>query len=337
MTQGILQFLLSAAVIVVAGAALSQFGDLISHRTKLGGLLVGSILIAGATSLPELAIDIHALRIDSADMAVGDLVGSSLFNLLILAVLDLTRYSHGRMLSKESAGHALAAITSIVLTAIVGLFLVLAPHLPEMTFLRLGPGSFVLLAAYAFGVRLIFHGRSQSLQGDEEGEVESVMPRLRNFKLKGALVGYGVSAAVILIAAPFLADAAKDLAEQTGLGGTFFGTTFVALCTSLPEMVTTFVAVRMKAFDLALGNIFGSNCFNMLILVPLDLVYAGPLLANVSQTHVYTALCVIVVTGVAILGQLYRVERKKPFFEPDALLVLGLIAASLTGLYFVGP
>jgi cation:H+ antiporter len=103
----------------------------------------------------------------------------------------------------------------------------------------------------------------------------------------------------------------------------------------LPEVVTTFSAVRMKAFDLALGNIFGSNCFNMVIFVPLDLADDGSLLSSVSRTHVYTALCVIVVTTVVILGQLYRVEKRKPFLEPDALLAIALILGALTGLYFV--
>jgi cation:H+ antiporter len=91
----------------------------------------------------------------------------------------------------------------------------------------------------------------------------------------------------------------------------------------------------MKAFDLALGNIIGSNCFNMLVLAGLDVVDEGPLLASAAQTHVYTALCVIVVTAVVILGQLYRVEKRKHFLEPDALLALVLIFGSFVGLYFV--
>ncbi len=335
MTSSIVQFLLSAIVIVAAGAALTQCGDIISRRTRLGGLMVGSVLLAGATSLPELAIDIHALRMESADLAVGDLMGSSLFNLLILVVLDLTRYSHGRMLSKTSARHAVGASVSIMLTAIVGIFIFLGPQLEGVSLLRLGPGSFVLLAAYAFGVRLLYSDGDQEKSKEAEPETGGLIPWLDRLGLKGAIVGYLVAAAVILAAAPFLARAASDLAEETGLGGTFFGTTFVALCTSLPEVVTTFAAVRMKAFDLAIGNIFGSNCFNMIILVPLDVVAGGGLLAEVSRTHLYTALCVIVVTGVVILGQLHRVERRKSFLEPDALLALVLILGSLTGLYFV--
>jgi cation:H+ antiporter len=337
MTTSILQFLGCAAVIVLAGGALTQFGDIISNKTKLGGLLVGSILIAGATSLPELAIDISALRVESPDLAVGDLFGSSLFNLLILAVLDLTRYSHGQMLSKKAAGHGLAATTSIALTAIAALFIILGPQLENVTLFRLGPGSFVMLAAYAIGIRIVYFGR-KATGADKQSptaEEDATLPLIGKIGLKGAIVGYLVSAAAILAAAPFLAHAAKDLAEQTGLGGTFFGTIFVALCTSLPEVVTTFSAVRMKAFDMAIGNIFGSNCFNMLLFVPLDLVVPTPLFSLVSTTHAYTALCGIVVTSVVILGQLFQTERKKHFLEPDAWLAIFLIVASFTGLYFV--
>lgn len=338
MTAAIVQFLASAVVIVFAGAALTQFGDVISHRTKIGGLLVGSILIAGATSLPELAINVNSVRIDSADLALGDLLGSSLINLLILAGLDLTRYSRKQMLSKAAAGHALSASTSIALTAIVAIFIFLGPKLGEATFLRLGPGSFVLIAGYVIGIRIIYFGQQENKKTKKESDTKdesSILPWIRKLSVTGAFLGYAAAAAIILIAAPFLSNAANDLAEQTALGGTFFGSTFVALSTSLPEVVTTFAAVQIKAFDLALGNIFGSNCFNMMIVVAVDFVDAGSLLAGVQSTHVYTALCAIVVTSVVILGQLFRVERSKHFFEPDAWLAVGLILASFTGLYFV--
>jgi cation:H+ antiporter len=335
MGSSLIQFVACAAVIVMAGGGLTRFGDIISRRTKLGGLLVGSILIAGATSLPELAIDISSLRLGETDLAVGDLFGSSLFNLLILAGLDMTHYSRGRMFSETSARHALAAGTSIALTAIAAMFIVLGPQMQGLTVFRLGPGSFVLIAAYIVGIRIITFGRGvDPAKTPDDLDANSSLPWIGKVGLKGAIIGYILTAAVILVAAPFLARAAQDLAERSGLGGTFFGTTFVALCTSLPELVTTFSAVRMKAFDLAIGNIFGSNCFNMLLFAPLDLVDADSLLSVASQTHVFTALAVIIVTSVVILGQLYRVE-KKHLLEPDALLTMVLIVATLTGLYFV--
>lgn len=333
MASSITQFLIAALVIIVAGSALTQFGDIIADRTKLNGMLVGGILIAGATSLPELAVDFHAVRIGAPDLAVGDLLGSSLFNLLILGVLDLTHHSGGRMLSEKAARHALAASLSIALTAIAALFIFIGPLLPDAVFLRFGPGSVALTAAYVLGIRLLYLQRREREEPTEE--VASWIPCVHRLGLRGAIVGYIVTAAVILAAAPVLARAGDDLAQRSGLGGTFFGSTFVALCTSLPEMVTTFTAVRMKAFDMAIGNILGSNCFNMAILVPLDLADAGPLLSTVSRTHIYTALCVIVVTAVVVLSQLYRVEKKKRILEPDALATIALILAALTGLYFV--
>jgi cation:H+ antiporter len=334
MTGDVVQFLAAAAVIVVAGAVLTQCGDVIANRTKLGGLLVGTILIAGATSLPELGVNITSVRRGDADLAVGDLVGSSLINLLILAVLDLTRYSRGQMLSRTSANHALSATSSIALTAIAALFIMLSPQLGERELWRVGPGPIVLLIGYLICLRLIHRGRqSAATRGEDDHAVWP--PFLRNLGLKGAIIGYVVAGVAILAAAPFLSRAAGNLAEQTGLGGTFFGSTFVALSTSLPEIVTTFTAVRMRALDIAMGNILGSNCFNMVLLIPLDAAFDGSLLAAASPSHAYTAMCVILVTSVVILSQLYPVERKKPFLEPDALLAVALIVASFAGLYFI--
>jgi cation:H+ antiporter len=334
MMSDIVQFVGTALVIVVAGAALAQVGDIIAKRTELGGLLVGTILIATATSLPELGVNISSVRRGDADLAVGDLMGASLLNLLILAVLDLTRYSHGRMLSKASARHALAASSSIVLTAIVAVFITLSAQIGEIEILRVGPGPLVVLAAYVMCLRLIHHSRQDPEMS--AAETHAIWPPfLRNLTLKGAIVGYVIAGAAILTVAPFLSRAASNLAEQTGLGGTFFGSTFVALSTTLPELATTFTAIRIGNLAMAMGNILGSNSFNMALVLPLDLAFEGSLLAAVSPAHAYTALCVILSTSVVILGQLYPLERTRPFLEPDALLAIALIVASFAGLYLI--
>lgn len=335
MTASLIQFLMSAGVIVAAGAALTQFADGISQKTKLGRLLIGSILLAGGTSLPELSINFNVVRIGSPDMAAGDLIGSSLWNILILAAMDMTRYSKGQMLSHASAAQALPAGMSITLTALVAISIYMSSQFEPATLAGMGLGSIVIGAAYVIGSRLIYSGQKESSSSSSEEKSVSWIPGLKKLGLKGTVTGFVIAAGVIVLAAPFLARAAKDLAERSGLGGTFFGTAFVALCTSLPELVTTFTAVRMKAFNLVLGNIFGSNCFNMVLFLPLDFVAREPLFAAVSQTHIFTALCAILVTMVVILGQLYQVERKKHFLEPDALIVIALVLGALTGLYFL--
>ena len=89
------QFIVCAGIIILAGTFLTRYADAIAEITKLGRLVVGSVLLAGATSLPELTVDISAVRLGLADLAVGDLLGSSLMNLLILALLDLSHHSRG--------------------------------------------------------------------------------------------------------------------------------------------------------------------------------------------------------------------------------------------------
>jgi cation:H+ antiporter len=146
--------------------------------------------------------------------------------------------------------------------------------------------------------------------------------------VKPALL-FAAAAAVLVVTGPRLATTAAELADRSGLGGTFVGTTLVALTTSLPELVASLAAVRLGAVDLAIGNTFGSNAFNMILFVPLDAAYPDQLFQAVSPTHAVTALAVIVATAIAVLGQLYHVERRLPIVEPDALLMLLVIGGAL--------
>ncbi|MGE3805794.1 MAG: sodium:calcium antiporter [Gemmataceae bacterium] len=334
MTGDILQFVGTALVIIVAGTVLTRCADAIADLTGLGKLLVGSILLAGATSLPELSVDISAVyRENLPDLAVGDLLGSSLFNLLILAVLDLFHQQRGRMFSRMSAAHALSGTMSMTLMAIVGMSLVLGKKL-DFTIGLVGPGSLALLGAYLLGIRLVYYDQRYAATAQGTPDQEVLQPA-GHMSLRTAIAGYVAAALVILLVAPLVASAAGSIAEKTGLGSTFVGTTLVALCTSLPELVSTIAAVRLGAYDLAIGNIFGSNAFNMILFVPLDLVYNGALLANVSQTHAVTCLAAILVTSVAIMGQLYHAEKRVLLLEPDAAAIILLVISALAMVYYL--
>ncbi len=317
---------------MVAGWRLSRYADAIAEATGLGRLLIGSVLLAGTTSLPELSVDVAAIRQGAPDLAVGDLLGSGLVNLMILAVLDMTRYSRGTMLSRVAAGHALSATLSISLVAIAGVSLLVERRLGGATFFGLGAGSWLILLGYAYGVRLMFldqrSGAKTIVEQAAHGETGGPKPRLLN-----ALLFFGISAVAILLAGFHLAAAAQDLAELSGLGTTFVGTSFVAFSTSLPELVTCLAAVRMGAHDLAIGNVFGSNAFNMGILGTLDFWQPGSLLAVVSETHVVTALCLILATGAAVMGQLCHIERRVSWFQRNAVVVASIIIGSLWLVY----
>ncbi|MGQ0634827.1 MAG: sodium:calcium antiporter [Planctomycetaceae bacterium] len=324
------EFAVCAAVIIVAGTVLTRCADALADLTGFGRLLVGSILLAAATSLPELTVDVSAVRIGLHDMAVGDLMGSSLFNLLILAVIDTLHHSRGRLLSKASAAHALSATVSILLTTLAAAGILLGQR-HHRTLLGVDITSLAILVAYVLGVRLVYYDQKAAAKAQDV-----LMPAGPKTTIARASAGFIGAAVAIFVAGPFMAEAAGKLADLSGLGGTFVGTTLVALSTSLPELVATLAAVRMGAFDLAVGNIFGSNAFNMVLLIPLDVVYReGSLLAAVSPNHALTCLATIIVTCVAVAGQLYQVERRLKFIEPDALLMIVLICGAIALLYVI--
>jgi cation:H+ antiporter len=265
------------------------------------------------------------------DLALGDLLGSSLLNLLILGGLDLMYRGPTRMLAATSAAHAISALVSITQTAICLLFLLLPL---EFTVGGLGPGPIVLVFTYLFGMRLMYFDQRHAIKIEASGKVASDTEAHSKLpSLQTAVAGYAAATIAILVAAPLVASASEGLAEATGLGGTFVGTTLVAFATSSPEIVTTLAAVRAGAFDLAVGNIFGSNTFNMTILLAGDFFYDGSILDAASPTHAFTAACVIIVTAVATLALLYRAEKRYWLIEPDALLVIVLVLGSLGLVY----
>jgi cation:H+ antiporter len=124
------------------------------------------------------------------------------------------------------------------------------------------------------------------------------------------------------------------VADLSGLGNTFVGTTLVALSTSLPELAASFAAIRIGSLDLAVGNLFGSNAFNMLLFVPLDFACPGVLFASVSSVHTISAFAAILATSVIIMGQLYQVERRIPILEPDSLAVITIVIGALAIIYY---
>ena len=317
-------FLGSAVVIVYAGTKLSQYGDQIAEKTGLGGLWVGVLLMAGATSLPEVFTTVSASLLDAPNLAVGDLLGAVMTNMLTLGAVDLY-YRRKRVWQRVAFEHALVASLAITLTGITGFFVLLDT---DVTLWGVGVGSLVLAVIYVLGMRLVF------LQEDlkrRERERESVIHAEEGKRsasgsppgLRRASMGFAAAALAILVAAPLLADSAVKIAEATGISTTFIGTSLVAITTSLPELVTTFAAVRLGAFDLAVGNLFGSNAFNMCVMFFADVAYRpGSLLNAVNNTHAVTALVGILLMNVGLMGIIYRAKKRFPLIEPGGVLIV---------------
>jgi cation:H+ antiporter len=320
----LLQFIALAAAVVAAGVVLTRCADHLADATGLGKTLVGVVLLAGATSLPEMSVGFTAVRMGAIDLTAGDLFGSSLCNLMILAVVDLATRSRTRLLGREAAAHALSATACVVLKCIV-LIGILAKQTVELGGVSIA--SVALIVVYFATLRLIYFDELAARR-DLATSGNAHRP-----KLGPNLAGFIAAAIVVLLVAPRLAHVADELAILSGLGRTFMGTAFVSAVTSLPEIVASYTAVRLGATELAVGNVFGSNAFNMLILGMLDFTQPGPLLAQIAPAHAVTVVAGILITAVAVLTLLYRAERRWFFIEPDAVLIATLVVGAMAIVY----
>ena len=151
--------------------------------------------------------------------------------------------------------------------------------------------------------------------------------------LRGAVLRFLAASLVIVLAAPQFARTAHEIAVLTGLGSTFVGTWLVGMSTSLPELVTSLAAVRLGAYDLAAGNLFGSNAFNMTAFVILDAVHHGPILSHIDQAHAVSALVAIALMSTGLAALVFRARRRLTLLEPSSGAMLLIYLAGLALVY----
>lgn len=301
------QFVLCVIAIGYAGVKLSRYGDAIADKTGLGGTWIGVILLASVTSLPELSTGISAVAFaEVPDIAVGDVLGSCVFNLLLIVILDfLSR--EDTIFRRASHGHIVSAGFGVILIGLTGFNLLLAGKGGVAALGHVGLYTPAILILYAVAMRSVFLYESAHVHKFTQ-ETPDHYPGL---SLHAAVARYIAAAAVVLIAGSVLPFVAKTLAVEMGWHQSFVGTLFVAFVTSLPEMVVTVAALEIGAVDMAIGNLFGSNLFNIAILAVDDIFFlSGPLLDTVSTTHAMSAFSAIVMTGVAVVGLLYQPRNR---------------------------
>jgi len=323
-----LAFLLCLGIILFSGTKLARYGDIIAEKTGLGGIWVGMILLAAITSIPEMATGIgSAALVGSADLATGTLFGSNLFNLAILALLDVS-YPVTPLLAMVSSRHSLLATGIIALTAIAGISILAGDALSGFSIGWLGVPSIIILITYALFVRRITKAESNN-PPKEADDKQYHHESTKTVWFKFCLAALAVIGAGIWIS--FIGD---EIAQITGWGTSFVGSLFLAIGTSAPELVVTLAAVRIGSTDMALADILGSNMFNIAIIFFIDIFYTeGPILSGVSNVHLITALAGILMALIVILG--LRIKQRKKAFRYASWYSPPLLVLYLLGFYFL--
>jgi len=307
-------FLLSASAIILAGIRLAPYGEAIGSHTGIGQGWIGLLFLATLTSIPEMTTTVTGAMIDAPNIALGNAFGSNLFNVVIIAVLDILLLGRGPFLLKVRSYHVLSGSVAVLLTLFAALGMVIGS---PMTWLGISPFSWLILFGYVAGVFLLFHVEKKQV------EIEEVSHE--TMSLQKALLGFAISAVVVIVSGIFLIRASKEIALTTGLSASFMGAVLVAVVTSLPEVAASIGALRIGAYDMIVGNLFGSNMFNILTIFFADSAYrSGSILANLRGGEVdqlIVAICGILLTVIAMIAIGVRSRRRLVGVGIDSIIL----------------
>ena len=290
--------LVKSIIILVIGFALLMKGadyfvegsSSVAKRLYIPSMIIGMTIVAMGTSLPECAVSVTASLAGNNTLAVSNVVGSNIFNLMVVcgacalfAPLTIKKDT----LVKE---FPLSIICSVLLIALgyVGMKL---GHIDGIVFLILFAGYLVWMINSVKKARAV-HKEDELMK--ESGEyVEDEIRIIPMWKSILFIVGGMIA---IKFGGDFVVDSASDIALSFGLSQTLIGLTIVALGTSLPELVTSIVAARKNEVDMALGNAIGSNVFN--ILMVLGIASAISPVSLITENII--DLCVLIVFTVCV-------------------------------------
>ena len=316
---------MSLVIILFAGTKLAKYGDVIAEKTGLGRIWIGMVLLAAITSAPELVTGVSsAALIGLPDLAVGTLLGSIMFNLTILAVLDIL-HRRTPFLSEVKLQHMASAGTGILLIAIAGGSIFFGERLTELALGWVGVSSIIILVLYLAAMwRMFRFERNQSPPSD------NTVPQYEHESMKALYFKFALAAAAVIGAGIWVSFIGDEISTTYDWSASFVGTLFLAITTSMPELAVTVAALRLGAIDMAVADILGANILDVAHLFTVDLFYSqGPIFSSVKGVHLITAGIIIAMSLLVILGIRFRQKRK-------TFIVASWYTPALIGLYIFG-
>ncbi|EPX79774.1 sodium:calcium antiporter [Salipiger mucosus] len=305
-------FAVAAAIVVIASVRATHLADIIADRTSLGEAMAGGVLLGGATSLAGVVVSVNAAASGDASFAVSNAVGGIAAQTLFLAIADLLH-------RKANLEHA-AAEPANLFQAVLLLMLLSLPIAafagPDIAYFGVHPVSVVLFLAYLAGVKLSSTVSEQPMwQPVETRETRHDEPEDDAEPHKSArrpAMIFVVLVAIMGVCGWVISQVGGSFIERFDLASSLVGALITAVVTSLPELVTTLVAVRRGALQLAVGGIIGGNTFDTLFLVFSDVAYRdGSIYNAVGPNDLYWLATGMLMTAILLAGLILR-QREGP-------------------------
>ncbi len=311
-----IKLIAAAGLITASGVVLTIFADRLGDKLKISGAFIGLLILSTVSSLPELGATVSVVSyIGKPDLAAGNIFGSNTFNMLILAILDFILIGSASIFSISKVSHNKSIMLAVLMTA-VAVIAIWLNGLGALGSLTLEMP--LLIAVYFIGIFYLWLEEKKVFHPSAGGEKESAWLELI------VIITSGV---VVVASGYWLANISDEIAILTGWGESFIGYLFLAIATSLPELVITISSLKLKAYDMAIANTIGSCFFNILMFAIADPFYDGDLLRDTSAPNIYLALTSIAMLLLTAFALFLGKRGKETRFAKYALLALYLIGS----------
>lgn len=336
-------FVAASVAIWLAGTRLERAADVIARRTGLGHAFTGMLLLAAATSLPEVATTVTAVvLLDNPSLAVYNLVGGVALQTAILIIADAAKRGTGAL--------TFAAPRFVLLLQGLGLIFLLQIVVAGITAGGTPTVSFVsawlvlLFVAYVAVMYLVYRYRKQSrwtptgvddaagATDDDAGAADDEEPT----SLARTWLYVALLSLVVLGGGWLATETADAMAERSGLSPEFLGATLLAVATSLPEVSTTVSAARNGRYTVAMSNVFGSNAFDVTLLVLAEVLYfGGSIFERVDTSVIFVATIGSLMTCIYLWGMMEREDRTVFGVGWDSAAAAVVYLGGMSVLYFL--
>ncbi|MCO8120881.1 sodium:calcium antiporter [Stieleria sp. TO1_6] len=335
-------FLIAAAVVWFAGTKLSRYVDIYADRTGLGQAFAGALILGVATSLPELATTLTAAYSGAAKLAGSNLLGGVVMQTAVLALIDAL-VLRGKPLTLFSPRSSLLML-GVMLIGLTAMASAAISSGELFSIAGVGAWPVLLFLAYLSSLWVIYRYEGQP-RWKPTGEIAQPPESARDLKdayhekyadvsLKAIVGLFAVASLAVLAGGFFVARTSEAIAEQTGIGQNFIGATLLALATSLPEVSTTYSAVRFGAYSMAAANIVGTNSLEIALFLPADIAYrAGAIVDALDPSTGFLASLGIIATSLYLWGILERRDKTVLGMGVDSFCVLVVYGVGL-GIYY---
>ena len=262
------QYFLLAFVVIYATSKLSFFVDELDKKTNISGALIGGVLLATITSMPEFITSITATmspQVNEPGLAFGNVFGSNIFNISILAIADIifVKDMFFNKVKTQRKTNALVILMYIIFMIPLFISQFSLGDYDTFTisfFLTFNIISLLIVVVYFLSIKAM--GEDETEQSEEESK----------YSYKQIGIYFGLWALVVVASSFFVTLVANQLGDQLGLGSSFAGAIFLGVATSLPEFTAVITLMKLKNYEAALGNIVGSNIFNLTIISVVDIL-----------------------------------------------------------------